>query len=124
MYNPLQPHGLQHARLHVHQLPELAQTHVHRVNDAIHHLIPCYLLLLLPSIFPSTRVFYYESILHIRWPKYWSFGFSISPFKEINIQDLFPVGLTGLIFQSKRFSRIFSNTTVKKHQFFSAQLSL
>ena len=65
-----------------HQLPELAQTHVHGVNDAINHLILCRLLLLLPSIFPSIRVFSSESVLCIRWPKYWSFSFSISPSSE------------------------------------------
>ena len=65
-----------------HQLPELAQTHVHGVNDAINHLILCCLLLLLPSIFPSIRVFSSESVLCIRWPKYWSFSFSISPSSE------------------------------------------
>ena len=64
-----------------HQLPELTQTHVHRVGDAFQpsHSLS---LLLLPSIFPSIRVFSNESVLHIRWPKYWSFSFSISPCKE------------------------------------------
>ena len=60
-----------------HQLPESTQTHVHWVGDAIqpsHHCRP----LLLPSIFPSIRVFSNESVLHIRWPKYWNFSFSIS----------------------------------------------
>ena len=61
-----------------HQLPELAQTHVHRIGDTINHFIPCRPLLLLPSICPSIRVFTNESALHIRWPKYWSFTFSIS----------------------------------------------
>ena len=61
-----------------HQLPESTQTHVHWVSDAINHLIFCYPLLLLPSIFPSIRVFSNESVLLIRWPKYWSFGFNIS----------------------------------------------
>ena len=60
-----------------HQLPELAPTHVHQVGDAIHLI-----LLLLPSIFPSIRVFSNESALHIRWPKYYSFSFSISPSNE------------------------------------------
>ena len=60
------------------QFLELAQTHVHRVGDA-NHLILCCPLLLLPSIFPSIRVFSNEEALHIRWPKYWSFSFSISP---------------------------------------------
>ena len=65
-----------------HQVPELAQTHVHRVSDAIQPLILCHPLLLLPSIFPSIRVFSNESVLHIRWPKYWSFSYSISPSNE------------------------------------------
>ena len=65
-----------------HQLPEFTQTHVHWVSDAIHHLILCRPLLLLPSIFPSIRVFSSESTLCIRWPKYWSFSFSISPSNE------------------------------------------
>ena len=63
-----------------HQLPELTQTHVHRVSDAIQ---PCYPLLLLPSIPPSIRVFSNESTLRMRWPKYWSFRVSIIPSKEI-----------------------------------------
>ena len=65
-----------------HQLPELAQTHVHQVMMPSNHLILCHLLLLPPSIFPSIRVFSNESVLCIRWPKYWSFSFSISPFNE------------------------------------------
>ena len=60
-----------------HQLPELAQTHVHWVSDAIQSSHRCPLLLLL-SIFPSTRVFSNESLLCIRWPKYWSFSFKIT----------------------------------------------
>ena len=63
-----------------HQLPQLAQTHVHWVGEAIQHLILCCPLLLLPSIFPSIRVFSNESFLHIRWPEYWSL--SISPSSE------------------------------------------
>ena len=78
----LWPHGLQHARLPCpHQLPELDQTHVHQVRDAFNHLILCHSLLL-PSIFPSIKVFSNESVLCIRWPKYWSFSFSISPSNE------------------------------------------
>ena len=65
-----------------HQLLELTQTHVHPVSDAINHLILCRPLLLLPSIFPSIRVFTNESALHIRWAEYWSFSFSISPSNE------------------------------------------
>ena len=61
-----------------HQLPELTQTHVHQVSDAIQPSAS----LLLPSIFPSIRVFSNEWVLHIRWPDYWSFSFSISPSSE------------------------------------------
>ena len=64
------------------QLLELTQTLVHRVIDVINHLILCHPLLLLPSIFPSMRVFSNESVLLIRWPKYWSFSFNISPSNE------------------------------------------
>ena len=62
-----------------HQLSELAQTHIHQVGDAIHHLNLCCPLHFPPSIFPSIRDFSNESHLCIRWPKYWSFSFSISP---------------------------------------------
>ena len=86
-------------------------------------LILCHPLLLLPWIFPSIRVFSNEPVLHIRWPKYWSFtSASVLP---MNIQDWLPLGWTGWIsLQSKGLSRILSNTTVQKHQFFGAQLSL
>ena len=77
------------------------------------HLSLCGPFLLLPSVFSSTRVFSNESVLYIRWPKYWSFSFSISPSNEHS----------GLI-SFKGLSRVFSNTTVQKHQSFSAQLSL
>ena len=87
------------------------------------HLILCHPLLLLPSIIPSIRVFSNESLLDIRWPKYWSFSFSIV--LPMNIQDGFPLGWTGWYsLQSKGLSRVFSNTTDQKHQIFGAQLSL
>ena len=77
----LQPPGLKHSGFPVHhQLPELTQTHFHQVSDAIQPSHPLSSPLLLPSIFPSIRVFSYESALCIRWPKYWSF--SISPSKK------------------------------------------
>ena len=88
------------------------------------HLILCRPFLLLPPIPPSIWVFSNESTLHMRWPKYWSFSFNISPSNEY-LEDSFPLGLTGFILlQSKWLSRIFSNTTSQKHQFFGAQLSL
>ena len=65
-----------------HQLPEFTQTHVHRVSDAIQSSHLCCPLLLLPPIPPRIRVFSSESTLCTRWPKYWSFSFSISPSKE------------------------------------------
>ena len=65
-----------------HQLPEPTQTHVHESAMPSNHLILCHPLLLLPSIFPSIRVFSSESALRIRWPKYWSFSFNISPSNE------------------------------------------
>ena len=65
-----------------HQLLELTQTHVHCVSDAIQPFHPLPSLLLPPSTFPSIRVFSNELVLHIRWPKYWSFSFSISPSNE------------------------------------------
>ena len=84
------------------------------------HLILCHPLLLLPSIFPSIRVFSNESVLRIRWP---SIGVSASgSVLPMNIQDWFSLGWTGWIsLQSKGLSRFFSNTTVQKHQCFSTQ---
>ena len=69
-----------------HHLAELVQTHVHRVGDTIQPSYPRHPLLLLPSIFPNIRVFPNESVLHIRWPKYWSFSFSITPCNEYSGQ--------------------------------------
>ena len=87
------------------------------------HLILCCPLLLLPAIFPSIRVFPNESVLCIRWPNIGvSATTSVLP---MNIQDWSPLGWTGWIsLQSKGLSRVFSNTTVQKHQFFGTQLSL
>ena len=79
------------------------------------HLILCCPLLLLPSIFPSIRVFSNESVLHIRWPKYSRFSFSISPSSEYSGLISFRISLL-----SKGLSRVFSNTTVQKHQFCKA----
>ena len=62
-----------------HQLPEFTQTHVHSFSDPIQPSHPLSSPLLPPSVFPSIRVFSNESVLHIRWPKYWSFSFGISP---------------------------------------------
>ena len=78
------------------------------------HLILCQALFLLPPISPSIRVFSSESALRVRWPKYWSFSFSISPFNEH--PGLISFSMTGWIsLQCKGLSRVFSNTTVQKH---------
>ena len=99
-----------------HQLPELAQTHVHWVSDTIQPSHVCHPLLLLSSIFPSIRVFSNESVFASGGQ---SIGASASAsVLPMNNQDWFPLGLAGLIsLQSKRFSRVFSNTTVQKCQF-------
>ena len=87
------------------------------------HLILCHPLLLLPPVFPSIRVFSNELALCIKWSKDCSSSFSLSPCNEYS--GFNSLGLTGLIsLQSKGLSRVFSNTTVQKHHFFSAQLSL
>ena len=101
-------------------ISEFAQAHVHWVGDAIQ---PSLRPLLLPSIFPAWESFSSKSALHIRWPEYCTFSFSISPSNEY--QGWFPLGLTDWISsQSKGLSRVFSSTTVWKHQFFGVQLSL
>ena len=104
-----------------HQLPEFTQIHVHWVDDAIQPSHP--LLFPSPALnFPSIRVFTNESALHIMWPKYWSFSFNISPSHEHS-------GLISLqtdwldLLEVQGISRVFSNATVQKHQFFSTQLS-
>ena len=95
-------------------------TSIEAVMPSNHLILSCPLLFL-PLISPCTWVFSNESVLHTRWPKDWSFSFSSSPFNEF--QD--PLGLTGWnSLQSKGLSRLFSSTTVQKHQFFGVQLSL
>ena len=105
------------------QLMELAKTHVHRVGDAIQpsHLLSS--LLLLPTIFPCIRVF---SVSQFFTSGGQSIGVSVSTSVfPMNTRDWFPLGLSGWIsLQSKGLSRVFSNTTVQKHQFFDTQLSL
>ena len=129
MSDSLRPHESQHVPglpVH-HQLLEFTQTHVHRVDDAIQPSHP----LSSPSPpafnFPSIRVFSSESALHMRWPKYWSFSFSISP---LNTQDWSPLGWIGWIsLQSKELSRVFSQhhdskaSILLRSAFFTVQLS-
>ena len=86
-------------------------------------LILCHPLLLPPSIFSGIRVFSNESVLHIRSPKYWSFSFSIGPSNEYLGLISFRIDWLYLL-AIQELSRVFSNTTIQKHQFFGAQLSL
>ena len=129
MSDSLQPHEPQHARppcpsptLRVHPNPCPSSQWWTSYPLLSNHLILCCPLLLLPSIFLSIRVFSNEPTFRIRWPKYWSFSFNISPSSEhprlisfrMDWLDLLAVqGLSGVF-----------NTTVQKQQFFSAQLSL
>ena len=85
------------------------------------HLILCHSLLLLPLIFPSIRVFSNESVLCMRWPKYWSF--SISPSNEYSGLISFSIEWLDLL-AAQGLSKVVSSTTVQKHQFFSSQLPL
>ena len=107
-----------------HQLSEFNQTHVHRVSDAIQTSHPLSPLLLLPPIPPSIRVFSNESTLRMRWPKYWSFSFSIIPSKDI----------PGLIFRMDWLDLLAVHGTLKsllqhhkvvvqEHQLLGAELS-
>ena len=122
MSDSLWPCGLQHARIPCLLLSrdsrEFAQTHVHWVGDAIqpsHPLSPPYLTLLLPLIFPRSRVFFNESVLHIRWPKYWSFSFNISPSNEYSGLISFSIDWFDLLAVQGTL-RVFSSTTIQKHQ--------
>ena len=111
----------------LHCLPRFAQTHVHRVGDAFQLSVLCCPLLPLPSIFPSISIFSNESVLRIRWPKYWSFNFSISPSNEYLGLISFRMGWLALLAVQGTLT-VFSNTTVQKPQlwhsaFFIVQLS-
>ena len=121
----LRPHGLQHAR-------PPCPSPSHRAGSLMsiksvmpsNHLILCYPLLLPPSIFPSIRVFSNESVFFVSGGQSIGVSTSVSVLPK-NIQDWSPLGWTGSIsLLSKGLSRVFSNTTVQKHQFFSTQLSL
>ena len=121
--NSLRPHGLQHARPPVHhQLPQFTQTQVHWVGDATQLFRP----LLSPSpafIFPSIRVFSNESVLHIRWPKYGSVSFSISPSNEYSGLNSFRMDWFDLLAVPGTLKSLLQHHS-SKHQFFGSQLSL
>ena len=87
------------------------------------HLILCRPLLLPPSIFPSIKVFSNESVLHIRWPKYWSFSYNITPSNEYPGLISFRMDWLDLLGVQGTLKRVFSNTIIQKHQFFCTQLS-
>ena len=98
MSNYLRPHGLQHARLHCPSpIPGSYSLKSIELVMPSNHLFLCRPLLLLPSIFPRVRIFSNESILHIRWPKYWSFNFSISPSNEYSGLISFRMDLLNLL---------------------------
>ena len=119
----LRPHGLQHTRPPCPSpTPSLLKLMSIELVIPSNHLILCHPLLLLPSIFLSIRVFSNESALCIRWPKYWSFRFNISPSNEHSGLISFRIDWLDL-HAVQGLSRVFSSTTVQKHQFFSAQLS-
>ena len=114
--NSLRPHGLQQARL---PCPSLSP----RICSNSCPLSQwCHLLLLLPSIFPNIRVFSNKLALRIRWPKYWSFSFSISPPNEYSELNFFRIDWFDLL-AVWGLSRVFSNTTIRKHQLSSTQPS-
>ena len=98
-----------------HQLPELSQTHVHPVGDDIQPSHPVSSLSLL--YFSISK-----SVLHIRWPKSWSFSFNISPSNEYSV--LIPSIIDWLDLLAVQGTQVFSNTKVQNHQFFNAQPSL
>ena len=87
------------------------------------YLFLCHPLLLLPSVFPSIRVFSNDSVLCIRWPKYWRFSFSISPSNEYSGLISFRIDWLDLL-AVQGLSGVFSITTFQEHQFFGSQPSL
>ena len=118
--NPMN-HSTPGLPVHHHSWSLLKLMSIESVMPCRHHIL-CRPLLLLPPIPLSIRVFSNESTLHMRWPKNRSFSFSISPSKEHPGLMSFRMD-SWISLQSKGLSRVFSNTTVQKHQFFSAQLS-
>ena len=112
----------------LHYLPEFAQVHVHWVGDVTNHLILCDSLLLWPSTFPSLGVFSNELALHIRWPKCWSFSFSISPSNEYSVLIFFRIDWFDLAVQGTLKSLLqyhHSKASIPWHSaFFMVQLSI
>ena len=124
MSNSLRPDGLQHARPPCpSSTPKVYSTQVHWVGDAIYPSHPLSSLLLLPSIVPRIRVFSNESVLLIRWSKYWSFSFNISPSSEYSGLISFRVDWFDLLSVQETLKSLLQNNSLK-HQFFGTQLSL
>ena len=122
MSNSLQPHRLHHTRLSCPSPSPRVCSNSCPLSQRCHPTIlsSCHPLLLLPSLFASIRVFSSESPLCIRWPKYWSFNFSISPSNEYYGLTSFRIDWFDLL-AVQELSRVFSSTTVRKRQFFDAQ---
>ena len=118
----LRPHESQHARPPCPSPTPVVHSNSRPSSWWSHHLILCSPFFLLPPIPPSIRVFSNESTLRMRWPKYWSFSFSIIPSKEHPGLISFRMDWLDLL-AVQGISRVFSNTTVQKHQFFGAQPS-
>ena len=106
-----------------HQLPELAENQLHQVGNTIQPSHPLCLLLLLSSIFPIIRVFTIESVLRIRWPKYGSFSFSISPSNEDSGLISFTIEWLDLLAIQGTLKSLLQHHS-SKHQIFGTQLSL
>ena len=121
----LRPHGLQHAQASLSITSSRSLLKLMSIESVMpsNHLILCCSLLFLPSIFPRIRVFSNESVLPIRWPKYWSFSFNISPSNEHSGLISFRMDWLDLL-TVHGLSKVFSNTTVQKHQSFGAEHSL
>ena len=121
----LRSHGLQHTRCLCLSPPPGACSNSCPSSQWCHPTISSSVVPFPSSLqsFVSSGAFSNEAVLHIRWPKYWSFTFSISPSNEYSGLISFRIGCL-ISLQSKRLSRVFSNTTVQKHHFFGAQLSL
>ena len=125
MSDSLPPHGLQHARLllSITNSQSLLKLISIKLVMPSYHLILCCSLLLLPSFFPGIRVFSNESVLPIRWPKYWSFSFNISPSNEYSGVISFRMDWLDLLAVQGTLKNLLQYHS-SKHQLFSTQLSL
>ena len=112
----------------LHCFPEFDHTHVHRVSDAVQPSNPLSPFLLLPSVFPSIRIFFNESVLHIRWPKYWNFSFSISPSNKHSVLISFRIYWLDLLAVQGTLKSLLHHHSLKASfpqdsAFFTSQLS-